>query len=123
MGMVRMKLSFFAGLGSLIVLLYTPAVFGSEEDSDCQREWSQSRIRAEQGDIKAQVALGIAAYNHFDYDQAARWLRSSAEKGESIAQLWLSRLYFMGRGVPRDDDAGLRWLIASAERGSSSGSI
>src|SRR5438128_229016 len=48
------------------------------------------RVRAEQGDAKAQHSLGVSYYQGEgvprDYDEAVRWYRKAAEQGDANAK-------------------------------------
>lgn len=52
-----------------------------------------------------------------DPEKAVRYFRSAAEKGNAFAEYQLGRLYFFGKGVPRDEDAGMAYLKSAAARG------
>lgn len=43
-------------------------------------------------------------------------LRQAAEQGDSSAQYTLGGMYFVGRGVPKDDRAGVKWIRQAAEQ-------
>lgn len=49
-----------------------------------------------------------------DFEQASKWLRSSAEKGIPQAQYNLAKLYMKGRGVPRDYELAYVWFRTGA---------
>src|SRR5436305_11345932 len=71
------------------------------------------RIRAEQGDAKAQYSLG-ASYAHGegvrrDYAEAARWFRKAADQGFAKAQHNLAFCYANGQGIPRAYTEADRW--------------
>ena len=57
-----------------------------------------------------------AASSEFPIDA----LRTMAEQGDPKAQYNLSKAYFSGKGIPKNQEAGLRWLIKAAESGSAS---
>ncbi|MGE0384690.1 MAG: tetratricopeptide repeat protein [Gammaproteobacteria bacterium] len=69
----------------------------------------------------AQYYLGVMYMNGQgvpqDFKQAAKWLRSAAEKGVSSAQSKLAQLYIDGRGVPRDMEFAFAWLSTSVKLG------
>ena len=61
-------------------------------------------------------ALAVLEQQRAD-TEAARLYRLNAEQGHAEAQLQLGRVYFAGRGVPRDDGEAVRWLRLAAEQG------
>ncbi len=76
---------------------------------------------AEQGDMRAQRALGIM----FEYGQgvskdesaAVGWFRKAAEQGDSDAQSRLGGMLEDGRGVAKDERAAATWFRKAAEHG------
>ena len=64
------------------------------------------RVRAEQGDARAQDNLGSMYYRGEgvpeDYTEALRWYRKAAEQGYARAQYDLGCMYYLGKGVPQD---------------------
>ena len=58
-----------------------------------------------------------AAYDLGDYATALRLIRPQAEKGNSSAQYRLGLMYFLGRGVARDDAETVKWYRLAAEQG------
>ncbi len=82
---------------------------------------------AEQGDARAQYALG-AIYDHGyglpqDYAEAIKWYRMAAEQGVADAQSDLGTKYFIGQGVPQDFTDAERWWHMAAEQGFASAQI
>ena len=77
------------------------------------------RVRAEQGDSKAQVHLGWMYEDGQqgvpqDYKEAVKWYRLAAEQGYSLAQYNLGLIYAKGQGVLQDNVmAHMYWNIAS----------
>ena len=90
--------------------------------------WSQAnqllsdlRHAAEQGDVVAQLALGVS-YDEGrgvvkDEAEALRWFRLAAEQGDPTAQLKLGISYEEGRGVLKDEAEAVRWFRLAAEQG------
>ena len=77
---------------------------------------AQSEItrRAEQGDPKAEYALGDN-YEHgfwvaIDHAEAIRWYRKAAEKGDPTARQTMGQMYFDGKGVKQDFAEAARWF-------------
>lgn len=77
-------------------------------------------IRAAQaGDAEAQYNLSVLLSGstlEADQANALDWLLESASKGVVVAQMRLAKIYFEGRGAPRDAVESLKWLLV-AERG------
>jgi uncharacterized protein len=82
------------------------------------------RPLAEQGDAKAQVALGDLFNNGLgvkqDYAEAVRWYRKAAEQGNHWGQNNLAIMYEEGRGVPQDYVQAHMWFNLSAAQYSDS---
>ena len=82
---------------------------------------------AEQGDAKAQEALGFL----YDYGlgvgqdsaEAVKWYRLAAEQGHEMAQATLGMSYFAGLGVPQDFVTAHMWSNISAANGTNIGAI
>jgi hypothetical protein len=79
------------------------------------------RLRAEQGDAKAQANLGNM-YSHGqgvpqDYAEAFRWYRKASDQGYAQAQYNLGNMYYHGRWVPQDYVEALRWYRKAADQG------
>ena len=77
--------------------------------------------KAEQGDAKAQLALGLA-YLFGDgvaEDQAAgaRWLTLAANQDDPTAEYYLGQCYQNGFGVIKDIDVGFRWQFRATLHG------
>jgi len=88
--------------------------------------WADSatavRTLAEQGDAKAQYALGTMYRDGQgvaqDYAEALRWWRKSAELGLIDAQFALGNIYAGGSGIARDNVLAYMWYhIATLQSG------
>jgi hypothetical protein len=80
------------------------------------------RTLAEQGDAKAQFALGTMYRDGQgvvrDYTEALRWWRKAAEQGIVDAQYALGNIYAGGSGIARDNILAYMWYnIATAQTG------
>ena len=79
------------------------------------------RVRAEQGDAKAQFRLGYIYYQGKgvpqDYAEAVRWYRKAADQGDPNAQTDLGSMYYQGKGVPQDYAEAVRWYRKAADQG------
>ena len=84
-------------------------------------EVSICRVRAEQGDMKAQYKLGAMYYFGRgvprDYGEAVRWYRKAAEQGYAAAQFNLGLMYHDGNGVPQHHAEAVNWYRKAAEQG------
>ena len=80
-----------------------------------------TRLAAEQGDARAQFALGLMYRDGEgvlkDDAEAVRWYRLAAEQGLAGAQYNLGFMYANGLGVPEDDAEAVRWWGLAAEQG------
>jgi len=79
-------------------------------------------LRAERGDLQAQVALGKAyAYGtprlEQDPVQAKAWFELASLKGDAEAQYELGQLFYSGSGVDLDYFNAREWWIESALQG------
>jgi len=85
---------------------------------------------AEQGDVNAQLLLGLGYYPHIGPGstqnpvEAVKWLGKAAEHGNVTAQFFLGRLYYYGEprilpvmSVPQDRDKAAKWLSKAGEQG------
>ena len=76
---------------------------------------------AEQGNVDAQIALGVKYYYGQgvpqDYANAAKWWRKAAERGNADAQFNLGLLYADGQGVPKDYTKAVKWYRKAADQG------
>lgn len=77
---------------------------------------------AENGDVDAQVKLGMRYYDGgrrhpADYEEALTWFHRAAEQGNAEAQARIGMMYHFGEGVPRDDGEAARWYLLAANQG------
>lgn len=79
------------------------------------------RKAAEQGNIGAQVNLGVLYKNgkgvKQDNIEAERWFRKAAEQGDANAQFNMGILYAYGYGVKQDYEEAAQWYRKAAEQG------
>jgi hypothetical protein len=79
------------------------------------------RKAAEQGDAKAQSAIGSIYYYGQgvpqDYAESLRWFRKSADQGYAKAQDNLGSMYYYANSVPQDYTEALRWYRLAADQG------
>lgn len=92
----------------------------TSEQNELSAVATETRTRAEQGDVTAQNELGKLYLNGRgvpkDYGRAARWFRKAAEQGNPKAQFNLGQAYHFGEGVPKDDAEAVQWLRKSADQ-------
>lgn len=73
---------------------------------------------AQQGNVDAQFAMGVAAFNGDgvtqNYEQAAGWLQKAADRGHPAAQTVLASMYGGGKGVRRDPSKAFMLLFRAA---------
>lgn len=76
---------------------------------------------ADQGDARAQTALGLRLLRcegvTRDASQAAEWFRKAAGQGHSDAQLYIGTMYLQGAGVPKDRIEAAMWFREAAGQG------
>jgi hypothetical protein len=88
-------------------------------------EVSTCRVRADQGDMKAQYKLGAMYYLGRgvpqNYGEAVRWYRKAAEQGYTVAQFNLGLMYHDGKGVLQNYAEAVNWCRKSAEQGDPKG--
>ena len=79
---------------------------------------SELSVQAENGDIRAQLALAIAYYYGRgvaqDNEKAAFWAKKAAEKGSADAQYALGTLYYHGKGVTQNRPQAEYWYRKAA---------
>lgn len=120
--------------GFVLALLTLPAAAGDFEDGqkffankDYARAMESLTKAAEQGNIQAQLQLGIRYFIGLnvtqDYQQAAHWYLKAAEQGSASAQLQLGGMYDDGVGVTQDFQQALIWYLKAAEQGNAVGQI
>lgn len=83
---------------------------------------------AQGGDAGAQLRVGeallhVAVREKENSVQAVRWLRSSAENGNTAAMLQLGKLYRSGVGVLQNFDQSAKWIQTAAARGNAEGML
>lgn len=89
--------------------------------SAASEAFASLKAKAEAGDTRAQVQLGLsyASGDGVDVDprQAVRWFRAAAEKGNVEGEYYLGEMYLTGRGLPPNLSEGARWMRLAAENG------
>lgn len=84
-------------------------------------EIEEITIKANQGDLDAQVKLGslYAAGKEVkaDFQEAVKWWSKAAKAGNDVAQYNLGTAYLQGYGVKQDFKQAFYWFKLSAEQG------
>jgi len=88
---------------------------GVPQDNTQAALWLQKS--AEQGNILAQVELGVVFDKMQDYAQALIWYRKAAEQGQARAQYNLGLAYQNGEAVPKDLEQAIAWYRKAADQG------
>ena len=91
------------------------------ERGDYTTAFREFKTLAEQGNAKAQLALGLM-YElgrgvPRDDAEAVKWYRKAAEQGYARAQNNLGLMYGEGQGVPQDYAEAVKWYRKAAEQG------
>jgi hypothetical protein len=118
--------------GGIVALLLSASSAFAGPSEDCavgaaygQRDYAAAvrlcRSLAEQGDAKAQSALGFMYADgegvQKDYAASAKWYRKAAEQGYARAQSALGFMYANGEGVQKDYAEAVQWYRKAAEQG------
>ena len=116
------------GLGRLLLLANQGVAYAQFQvgyiyfrRGDDQEAVSWFRKAAEQGDVDAQLWLGVMYANGKgvpeDDQEAASWYYRAAEQGHAEAQFRLGVMYANGKGVPEDDQEAASWYYRAAGQG------
>jgi TPR repeat protein len=110
----------------LAVLLAILRIAGGLAASAAQQtpsaaEIAELRVKADQGDARAQVKLGFYYYSGLgvpkDSAKAVKLFFQAAEKGNAIAQSNLGVAFESGDGVAKDDAEAVKWYRKAADQG------
>lgn len=116
------------------IALLTLSLFQSEKVSNSsQGEPSKEQKiatltqRADSGDPKAQVDLGViyASGDGVPTDEleAVKWFRKAADQGNAAGEYSLAEMYLTGRGVSVEYAEALKWMQRAAGQGELTRSI
>ena len=109
------------GISSVALICASILVRSVRKNRQLAKRAAMYRMLAEQGDAKAQCALGASYYHGKgvpkDDVQAARWYLKSAEQGNVNAQASIASMYYDGKGLPQDYSESARWCRRAAEQG------
>ena len=133
---VELRLSSLSGVIVAVLLSASSAFAGASEDCAAGAAYGQEeedyavalrlcRSLAEQGDAKAQSALGFMYTNgegvQKDYAASAKWYRKAAEQGYARAQSTPGFMYTTGDGVQKDYAEAVQRYRKAAEQGDAFG--
>jgi len=86
-----------------------------------QRLLDQTIALAEDGDVDAQLSLGLLYTEgqsvSQNYKEAMRWYGAAAEQGNAKAQYMIAYMYRVGLGVAQDFEKAVNWYQKSAQNG------
>ncbi len=68
-----------------------------------------------------QYQIGKEYYEQQDYDEAIKWFRKAAERGDAKGQNALGVMYDNGDGVTQDYKEAVKWYTKAAEQGDAMG--
>ncbi len=110
------KLPFAVFLQSFLFILFLSGISTIHADPI-----DDLRQRAEAGDMKAQLDLGVK-YElgqgvPKDYDKALRWYRKSADQGFARGYYNVGALHYNGYGVPPNEAEAAIWMKKAADKG------
>lgn len=102
-----------------VVLACTPGQSQSQKPSG--NATSSLKARAESGDVRAQVDIGMAYASgdgiELDESAAVKWFRRAAESGYPAGEYSLGEMYLTGRGVAQNASEAAVWIRRAAEGG------
>lgn len=68
-----------------------------------------------------QYQMGKKYFEQQDYDEAIKWIRKAAERGNPKGLTGLGVMYEYGQGVPQDYAEAVKWYRKAAEQGDANG--
>jgi len=63
------------------------------------------------------LRVGLDAYDRGDYSRALNNLKPLAEHGDTVAQTKLGNMYYLGLGVPENNETAAKWFRKAADQG------
>ncbi len=123
------RLTLFAPISIALALAFAPvsavadfaAGVAAYDGGDLELAISEWRAAAEEGDTRAQTALGNAYASGLfvatDHRKATRWYLKAAQNGNAEAQYSLAANYAAGLGIGKNLPEAIRWLQTAAENG------
>src|SRR5262245_57552932 len=110
----------------IFVLFVTlPAIAGFVSDPSLSfssgREWFKLLRRAQRGDHKAQLRLGVAyqkgEFVKQDLSQAFKWFLMAAQQADPLAEHNVALMLYVGRGTEKRPLEALKWFEKAAAAG------
>lgn len=90
-------------------------------EGDPEQGVERLRALADEGDVRAQFAVGVAYLEGIgvepDATVSARWFEQAAREAYAPAQFNLGNGYRLGTGLPRDEQLATHWWTQAAEQG------
>lgn len=80
-------------------------------------ELAELHARAEEGDVDAQLSLGLHYNQEGEHSEAFKYLLSAAQSDDATAQYFVADQYAEGEGVEADLTEAIMWFNRSAEQG------
>ena len=102
------------------MLLATMLYFGRGTRRSLEGAMKHYRIAAEQGDARAMANIAAVLRDMDDPgsdEEAAAWMRKSAELKDAIAQFAFGVMSFEGRGVAKSYEEAAKWIGMAADQG------
>ncbi|MBA4371521.1 MAG: hypothetical protein C0402_01525 [Thermodesulfovibrio sp.] len=101
-----------------LLLVRINSVEGASTSSDV---YSKLLEKAEAGDARSQLELGLLYYNGIGFKPDAKlafdWIRKAADQGQVSAQFHVGEMLGLGDGVPRDITEAKKWYEKAALQG------
>ena len=98
-------------------ILKNEGALEGEEES----QLSESKKRAEAGDVDAEFELGLHYFKGEDekpdFSEALKWFARAADREHAKAQFYLGGMYENGKGVEKDTELSTKWYQLAAENG------
>lgn len=108
------KLLWTIFLGSLLLI---PPAAAAQAGSAPTGPDPELVTKAQQGDTAAQKKLGDYYFGHNDPENGLKWVKKSAEAGNTDAQNSLGFRYEKGMGVTKDALEARKWYLMASEKG------
>ncbi|MBQ6277898.1 MAG: sel1 repeat family protein [Bacteroidales bacterium] len=107
----------------VLILLSCNSNTNNTEDSKSTVNNIDELIKnAENGNVEAQIEVGMLYYNGTDYvkkdcAEASHWFRMAAEQGSAEGQYRLGRMYDYGEGEEKNEEMALLLYRRAASQG------
>ena len=88
---------------------------GARPDATTAQIWF--RKAADQGSVEAQVKLAEIAIGEEKYEDAFLWFNKAADQDDADAAFNVGSLYYVGRGVPKDETKATEYYRKAARLG------